>query len=141
MNVRRWPKPRYTLVAGLPVLEPRELPRSREAFLAEDGVRVPSYAFRYLAHGTNLLPRRLRRWPDGDHDERMSALNVALLDQLVSELDSAGVDYFFLLFHGWAIFRDNAEHLTVREELVEGELARLGVRWISSRPAFEEHIG
>ena len=139
LDVRGWPKPRFELADGTLVRVERELPATREDFLAEDGVRIGSYAWRWFVHGTRLLPWRLRRWPIGDLDGRMVDLNRALLADVVDRLEVSGVPFAFLLFHGWSIFDPTPSHgLRLREDLVTGELDRLGTPWISSRRAILE---
>jgi hypothetical protein len=103
-------------------------------FLADHPLRIRSYLWRWLLHGSGILPESwVRRLTDqAAKIAGCRELNRALLDLVVSELEASGVQYFFLLFHSRASYTPDAS-LDWEEPFVIEELERLGAPFLLSR--------
>ena len=110
LSIRGWPKPRLAIRDGALVPEFATVPRM-EAYLRENPVSFPSYAWRYLQFGTNFAPTRWRARMRDEVGivEHKRALSRRILEAIEDGLERRGVEHFYLLFYG--------------EEYVEGSRA------------------
>jgi hypothetical protein len=139
LGLRTWPKPRFRLEQGELVLEPPL--SSAEEFLAVHPPAIRSYAWRFLLFGLEA-PGPVQRALSGRHaaDQRVRELSRALIEELVRELRSRDLDFFFVLFHGE---RGSAEvgPYTWREPFLYEVLGDLGAPFVSSkRPMLDDAL-
>jgi hypothetical protein len=124
-------------------LEPEE-PRvpSCADYLRDHPPSIRSYAWRYLLNGSTLLPESWRAFLRGDaaREREKIELNTAILEHCRSELESRGLEYFVLLFHGRSYAR-GIDPKDWREELLLDFLASRSVPFVSSKLALLEEAG
>jgi len=101
LPMRTYPKPYYVPVGdGELVLRraPHVTPRE---FIEENPVGIRSYLARYILHALPLSTQTRLSWTGhGDHIELKGRIATHLIDRIHGLLEGAGVDYFFVLFHG-----------------------------------------
>ncbi len=100
LAVRTGQKPRFSLVEGELVLEsPPIEPRAADFFDAHPP-EIRSYVYRGLLY-SRLVPRRVTAWLTGERARiaEKQALNEALIQALLREVRSRGLDHAFVVFH------------------------------------------
>jgi len=144
LGFRGWPKAQFRVGEdGEAEYIDRVLPASSEIYLEESGVGIRSYAWRWLLHGSDLLPHTWQRDLSNrlELDKYKRTLARALIRRAVNGLEERGVDYFFVLFHG-PMSHDPKPVQAWQEPLLRDELDRRRAPYVSSRPeidaAFEE---
>jgi hypothetical protein len=100
-RIRNWPKPHYSLVHGALVPDATPVP-TIEAFLAAHPVRIRSYAWRWLLHGSGLFSERMvARWTEDEelmHEKK--ELSGRILDEIERGLKARNLEHFYLVFQG-----------------------------------------
>lgn len=101
LAIRGWPKPRLTIRDDQLVPEFSPVPRM-EAYLRENPVTFPSYVWRYLQFGAELVPLGWRAWLRDEIRiaERKQTISRRILAAIHAGLERRGVEHFFLLFYG-----------------------------------------
>jgi hypothetical protein len=132
LDLRGSPKPRFELRDGS-----LELATSRveplDAYLRSHPLPATSYLARMIAR-SGLAPST---WREPDREEAV-ALCSSLLERLHADLETAGVEHFFLLFFGEpSALAPVADDW--REPCIVDCLTRIGARYVTTRPAFREH--
>ncbi len=130
---RGWPKPLMAvedgrLIDGDPVID------GVEAFLDEKPPRFLSYAWRFLVHGTTLLPAS-RRGESADRIPEIMALNRAILEATKAELDARELDWFVLLFYGRQFLTQSGRNKLWEERFLEQTLDDLSIPYVTARRA------
>ncbi|MCZ6597855.1 MAG: hypothetical protein O7B99_09475 [Planctomycetota bacterium] len=124
LPLRGWPKPRFRVEDGRlvddgPVIE------GLQPYLDANPPRIWSYAWRFLKHGTSILPQSWREDREGEEErlEEIAEVNRAILLEIQNELESRDVEWFFLLFYGQGMMsrpgRLSWEHRFMVETLEE----------------------
>jgi hypothetical protein len=100
LGFRSWPKPRFELREGRLVEPGPVFAGGSQAFLDQHGIGITSYAWRYLLHGKHQLagPWRERVRGVAAQQSAQDELIDALLSAMRAELESRGLEYFFVLF-------------------------------------------
>ena len=126
-----WPKPR--LVHGANGLELETVPT------AAGPDRTPSYLWRWLLHG-GLLPDGVRDVLTGARAKRLAKERLArdLLRALKVEMETRGLHYFVVLFHGLPYLGEIGPH-DWREELLLRVLREERIPFVSSKAALQKH--
>jgi hypothetical protein len=134
LTFRCWPKPRFEL-DGDRLVSTAPVDPDPERYLAEHPVAIRSYLLRYLTYRSGMLPARcqwyLRR--GSLRNEEKVALGRRILAEIHAELESRGIEHFFLGFHGQGGVA-GAEGVRWAEELAEGAAKDLGVPLVTTRP-------
>lgn len=127
-----WPKPRLSPEGGLEVRG--AVPIDADAWIAERGLGIQSYAWRWLVHGSGLLPEGWMHSLGGDaaHEAEVRRLVPPLLASVLAELQGRDLEFFVLVFHGTKHLREEGIQ-DWRETLLLGELERLGIPYVSSK--------
>ena len=136
---RGWAKPRLWVEDGT-LTAPERLTGGTEAWLEENPPEVTSYAWRYLVHGTSLLPRGFRE-SKGEERERIAELREltgALLASTRDELRARGIPWFVVIFHGPKVFQP-PRGAQMREDILVGLLREHGIPYVSSRTYLRDH--
>jgi len=129
---RGWPMPQFRLDGrGRAAEVPRELTRTRDAFLARYGIPIASYALRFLKYGTSLWPKDALRAERAAWQREVLEVNGALLRELVADLRAHGIEPAFVLFHGRSFLRPGSRYQPVEDFLVS-ELEALAVPYVLS---------
>lgn len=140
-----WPKPDWIVDADGHAQVDGPVPDGNDAWIGEHGIAIQSYLWRWLLHGSGLLPDGwvARLSGQAAHEERVRALTRSLLDQLQADLDARGLEWFVLVFHGMKHFRADPEADPEgeaqgpaedwREPFFLHELDTRGIRYVSSR--------
>jgi len=140
LRFRDWPKAHFALVDGGGVeLDSGALPRTSLEYLERHPLGIESYLWRYLVHGTQLLPSFVRgpALAEERRTEHQKRLNRELLELAVGELEKRGLDYFFLVFHSRRSL--GAEWCTRWEdEFLWRGFEELDVPFVSVRPLMLE---
>jgi hypothetical protein len=107
-------------------------------YLHENPPAIFSYLWRYLVHGTHVIPnvQRQRLIARGDTFSEARRLNRHILEELKHTLEATGVDYFVLVFHGKGFFVPPAPD-DWRESFLLNELERLEMPFVSSRSVID----
>ncbi|MEM7305686.1 MAG: hypothetical protein AAF682_03395 [Planctomycetota bacterium] len=134
---RGWPKPLFGLEGG-ELIEPETVAPDTQAYIEQHAPPVWSWSWRYLLHGTRLLPRSWRADPE-DVRERIRELTHALLRAIQAHLDARGVDWFVLLFHGKSSLTPGAVNQVWEHDFLIETLREMEIPYISSRRALVEH--
>ena len=101
LGFRAWPKPRLRLTGGDLVGPEPVFDGGSGAYVAEEGIGITSYAWRYLLHHDRMTNQE--GWKDllrgteakrAEQDDLIDAILFAMRD----ECESRGLDYFFLFF-------------------------------------------
>jgi hypothetical protein len=134
---RGWPKPRFGLEHGA-LVEPEPVAASVEEYLAEHPPDVWSWAWRYLRHQQEL---RRGSPPEADEPRRAEVreLSRALLREIQRELDSRGVQWFFLIFQGESMLNKAGRDQIWQYPFMVETLRELGIPFVSSRDALVNH--
>ena len=137
LSFREWPKPHFSIGQNGELELDGPVPESAADFLDEHPLGIRSYAWRYVVHGTGLLPDTGRAQLRGREAirEHTQNLNRPLLEALAGELEDLGLDYFVLLFHGKKTLypKDPKGSKDWREPYLLAELERLGMPYISAK--------
>lgn len=139
VSLRGWPKPRFHLDGDELVLEP---PGSQdfEEWLDENPLGVRSYLWRFLVHGSGLLPAETQERFSGS--ERRTGENrevcKALLAAMQHELVSRELDYCFLLFRGVEGIR-SPHAFPWQNRCVLRSFKELNAPFVDTRYDFGEH--
>lgn len=138
VELQRYPKPLFAVNDGALVPARSPVP-SFERLLEEHPIRSRSYLWSYLLHGTTLLPARLHSWWTNEPESRARKieLNRAILDEIRNELESRGIEYFFLLFFG-AEYLQSSGPSDWREEMLLDYFAEHRTPFVSSKPTLRE---
>ncbi|MEM7305685.1 MAG: hypothetical protein AAF682_03390 [Planctomycetota bacterium] len=136
LPLRGRPKPRFEVRDGR-LVEPDPLPAGIGPYLSENPLKAPSWVWRYLLHGTGLLPAR---WRDdgGAHRREVEELTRALLEALRADLTDSGHEWFVLLLHGQVASSERRDRVWQHAFLTE-TLKELGIPYVSSRDALDRH--
>jgi len=110
-----------------------------EAYLRENPVTFPSYAWRYLQFGAGMVPLRWRARirDEAGIVEHKQAISRGILQAIHDGLERRGVEHFFLLFCGEA-YVDGSKPLDWRETLLVDFLRQNSVPFTSARRAILE---
>lgn len=138
LALRNYPKPRFELAGDELVVHPVGT-RTAAEFMAGEPLAVRSYAWRFLLHGSGLVPEGARRWLRGLDMEEHQALCRRILSATQDLLAARGVRHFVFLFHadgalaapgpfGW------------QEPLLYQTLRELELPFVSSKRALLEHM-
>lgn len=134
LTFRCWPKPRFA-IEGDRLVASGPLVTDPDRYLEENPPSIRSYLLRYLTYRKGMLPSSwqwyLRR--GSLKNEEKIALGRRILEEIHSELESRGVEHFFLSFHGEAGVA-KSEGTRWADELVEGASRELGVPLVETRP-------
>ena len=138
LTFRGWPKPYFALTdKGLKLDGPVTL--TPDEFLAAHPPAIHSYAWRYLVHGTHVLPASLRTSLIGRTEAyqeiRLRARRI--LTMLSREFQKRGLEGFVLLFHGQRGVRTD-KRPDWRNEFARKELARLKLPFVETGPLLVE---
>ena len=97
---RSWPKPRLTWADGR-LQDPEPVfSGGSAAYIADRGIGIRSYVWRYLLYGKTQLRgewRQRLRGTGSDREEQKELIDAILL-AIQEDLEGRGLDYFFLLF-------------------------------------------
>jgi hypothetical protein len=139
LAIRGWPKPRLELRDGQLVPEFEPVPRM-DAYLRENPVTFPSYAWRYLQFGTTLLPIGCRSWIRDELGirERKEAISRNILEAIHAGLERRGVEHFFLLFYGEP-YVDGSQALDWRDSALRAFFRERSVPFTSARRTILEN--
>lgn len=138
---RGWPKPRFEISSDGQLTLPGQVARDPLAYLAANPPRIRSYLWRYLLHATKLIPAKQRFHWNGKAElaKEIRRLNRHILEEAHRLLESRGIEYFVLLFHGRGYFRTPPADKW-REAYFTKELDKLGMPWVSSLEVLQEHM-
>lgn len=138
LAIRGWPKPRLAIRDGELAPEFSPVPRM-EAYLRENPVDFPSYAWRYLQFGAGLVPLGCRAWlrDEAAIVERKRTTSRRILETIHAGLERRGVEHFFLLFYGEARL-DGSMAPDWREAVLSDFLLKGSVPFTSARRAILE---
>jgi len=139
VGFRGWPKAQFRVGEdGEAEYIDRILPSSSQAYLEEHGVDIRSYAWRWLLHGSDLLPHAWERDLSNqlELDKYKRLLARALIRRAINGLEQRGVDYFFMLFHG-PLSHNPIPLQAWQEPLLHDELNRQQAPFVSSWPEIE----
>ena len=134
---RGWPKPRFHLDHGR-LVEPEPVAASVEDYLAEHPPHVWSWAWSYVRHQQAL---RGGIAPEDDEPRRAEVreLSRAFLREIQRELDSRGVQWFFLIFQGESMLNKAGRDQLWQYPFLVETLRDLGIPFVSSREAIINH--
>ncbi|MFN0008136.1 MAG: hypothetical protein ACKVXR_09535 [Planctomycetota bacterium] len=134
LSFRCWPKPRFAIEDG-ELVASGPLVTDPERYLEENPPSIRSYLLRYLTYRKGMLPSRwqwyLRR--GSLKNEEKIALGRKILEEIHSELETRGIEHFFLSFHGEAGVA-RSDGVRWADELVGRAAADLGVPLVETRP-------
>lgn len=139
LGLRCWSKPRFTTRAGELSIEPPL--RDPDRWIEHYGPGVTSYAWRFLLHGSGLVPDSLGGALSGRaaRGREQRAVTRAILAELHEELERSGVPYFFLLFNAeWSLRVPGAKDW--EEVELHRTLTELGAPFVSTRPHLEAWV-
>lgn len=127
-----WPKPRLAAPDRLELVEEPVIDGA-DAYLAAHPVGIVSYAWRWLVHGSGMLPAGWTAALGGvsEFEEETRALNAAILAAAQAELEARGLDYFVLVFHG--LRHLDPEFEDWRDGWLTDELERLEMPYVRSK--------
>jgi hypothetical protein len=134
LSFRSSPKPRFRIADdGLEIVPPDVL--DEKEFIARNPVGIRSYLWRLLLFRRGLLPKALVRRVHATIDRRQEviALGERILSEMHRELESRGLQHFFLVFQGGQGLQPRPGSEWV-ETFVRQTLARLGEHSIETRP-------
>ncbi len=134
LRCRDGPKPHFSFDDLGRIALDGDVAATDAEFLSEHPIRIGSYLWRYLLHGSGLLSERWVLGMTGLESKISAAreLNLGLIELVVSELEASGVEYFFLVFHSRSSFGRDARSGWEEPFLVEN-LERLHVPYVLSR--------
>lgn len=142
LHFKGWPKP-YLIVGENGVLtQEEEVVHGSEPYLENHPVGIASYAWRYLVNGSGLLPDSWQAGLQGRAriDDETRGRSRALLETVRDECEARELEYFVLLFQGRRVLASEGnESLDWHEPFLIGELERLEMPYVSSRPLLQAH--
>ncbi|MFT4539481.1 MAG: hypothetical protein ACI835_001928 [Planctomycetota bacterium] len=133
VDFRSWPKPKFRIHNGrLSVLS--DLTPSGDEYIAQNGVELKSYAWRYLINGSNFLPpswksKLLGKSALHDSQRLVVASVVQNIDRMAEEL---GHECFFMFFHSHTWLAKDKGQAWQEEHLIRN-LSRVGLPWVDTR--------
>ncbi len=139
LPLRGYPKPWFELQGSELVLHAPESAGPRE-YVALHPPGIWSYAARWLFFGRGVFgPERRLAWcGEANHVEVKRALNSRLIGDIQDELESRGLDYFFILFHARGSAR-SAGPFSWQEPFLYAELEARAIPFVSSKRFLLEH--
>lgn len=140
LSFRDWPKPRFELEGGeLRVALPEHA--DNDAWIEANPPRATSWLWRWLVHGSGLLPhgveRRLRGRPAAEREKQ--ALARALVERAHLALEARGIEHFFLMFPGQVALEAEGDYGWQVPTLIEAFDA-VGARWVDAKRDLREDL-
>ncbi|MFT4540185.1 MAG: hypothetical protein ACI841_000341 [Planctomycetota bacterium] len=140
-----WPKPDWTIAADGHAQYEAPIIKGNDEWIAANGIGVTSFAWNWFVNGSGLLPGS---WVDAlsgenAHRTRVESLTRSLLDDLQTELDGRGLEWFVLVFHGLKHFRADdrvAVAADWREPFLLSELDKRGIRYVGSKADLKQSL-
>jgi hypothetical protein len=141
LALRDLPKPWFTLDDGGALELHPPLARTPLEHVALDPPGVTSYVWRALVTQSGLVkPWDVPAWiGEGDHVAVKQALAAALFGALEQELETRGIERFYLLFHSRRSATAPRPYLW-QEPFLYAELERRALPFVSSKRALIEHV-
>ena len=132
LSFRGWPKPHFSITPrGLELDGPIEL--TTDEYIRQHPPAITSYAWRYLLHGTHVIPTRFRTpWMGrAESYKHVRVLARRLLQATARLFREYDVDGFVLLFHGNRSL-DTSKRTDWRTAFAENEVRAAGLPFVRS---------
>ena len=142
LHFKGWPKPYLIVGENGELTQEEEVVHGSDPYLENHPVGIASYAWRYLVNGSGMLPDAWQAGLQGRDgiDDETRARSRALLEEVRDECEARDLEYFVLLFHGRRVLTPEGQGIEDwHEPFLIGELERLQMPYVSSRPLLQAH--